>query len=429
MRVVIALHEPGGYDMATGNSTSENKFFTNTSIYYLGLLLLSLFLHAVIIASIPREAFAPDRSGLRNNQSEARVTYKPKPKKPESPEKPPQYIEANPNVPENKPDETPFESARDQQAAQKKPEPDSDALKPTVDGEHEDSPKVVDGNQETVSSQPVPPGVYSMNNSRASPSQQQSNASQSPAPEAPPAPEQTTSPDSAQAKGEKKEEAASPKEGEAKKPQPAPLPEFLRKQPEKTKDGKDTVYQEKETKESQQVPREGPRVIQLQRDGKTETVEVRREQVQNTSSQNPSSSGQPKPRPRPKLRINVPSGPVMKNPASASRTGMVAVESKYSEFGDYMQRISEAVSEQWHALASRSDIGHENTGTYVEIRFEIDDKGYIYELEVVHSSAGLLATNICEDAIRSRAPYDEWPKSMKKRIGERMPMRFSFHYR
>ena len=133
------------------------------------------------------------------------------------------------------------------------------------------------------------------------------------------------------------------------------------------------------------------------------------------------------PRPRPSLP-QFSRGPVGVRQGAAPRVGTIAVDANFSEFGDYLARMLDAIVRQWHLLAWDALQAGE-VGTLVAVSFRIDANGTIHGLEVDHSTASLIATLICKDAISSREPYGPWTVDMREVLGEEQTIRIRFFYR
>jgi len=133
------------------------------------------------------------------------------------------------------------------------------------------------------------------------------------------------------------------------------------------------------------------------------------------------------PRPRPRLP-QTSQGPIGTRQGSAPRVGTVAVDANFSEYGDYLARMIDAITRQWHNLAWDS-LPSGEVGTVVAVTFRIDSAGEIHGLEVLGSTASLIATLICQDAVSSRQPYGPWTADMKQVLGDEQTVRIRFHYR
>ena len=60
-------------------------------------------------------------------------------------------------------------------------------------------------------------------------------------------------------------------------------------------------------------------------------------------------------------------------------------DSKLTEFGEYNQRMIEAVSEQWNILNARMSFASAEIKTMVALEFVLDKNGYVNDLQVQRS--------------------------------------------
>lgn len=344
-------------------------------------LVLSILLHITLLKTTPDTLFETKSYLPRKDQSlSIELAPPPKPL--------PRYVEANPSVVDNVPDETDQQSYRNQQAAQPDADPNSQSSIPKLaEGTEAFSQKIVDGTLDEQPSVSAPSGIYTNQPSHAESVQSTQ------------APVVTQTP-------------------------PPPLPDFIAQKPV-SEDGPGSTLQET-GEHTQKAPDAQPTTIKVFRSQKT--VEIVEESVEEQVQQEAAARGMPIPKARPKLRFKVPPGPIVESPMYAGRMGVVSVDSVYSEYGEYQQRMVEAVSKQWHLLAGRSSLADGNTQTRVVLTFYLDEKGLVNDLKTEFSSASRQGTALCLDAVMSRAPYGDWTQAMKTAIGERLPIRFTFHY-
>lgn len=145
----------------------------------------------------------------------------------------------------------------------------------------------------------------------------------------------------------------------------------------------------------------------------------------------------PPPQPRPVAkaastpRAALPSGTsglLLRNPVGVGRAGAVALDARFSSYGDYAQRMLEAVQGSWWALIERAHFDDFAAG-HVVVRFRIHRDGTVSEAEVVSSTVPLLAGLACKDAVRLPAPYDVWRADMVAMLGDSEVVTITFHYR
>lgn len=135
------------------------------------------------------------------------------------------------------------------------------------------------------------------------------------------------------------------------------------------------------------------------------------------------------PEPQERPRISVPSGLntlTMKSNTATNEVGSVSLDAKFSEFGEYTQRMLESIQAAWYVTCKRSSVHSRGT---VVVRFTLCSDGTIDRTEVVFSSASELATYACRDAIESRAPYEPWREEMIAFFGDEQTTTISFYYR
>ncbi|PWM28768.1 MAG: hypothetical protein DBX55_08770 [Verrucomicrobia bacterium] len=149
------------------------------------------------------------------------------------------------------------------------------------------------------------------------------------------------------------------------------------------------------------------------------------------SAAEPASESEPlpKPAPRPSLSMKIPAGPLADNRVRASRQGTLAVDSRFSEFGAYQQRMIEAISRQWNLLGAQYDLVSA-IGSQTVIEFRLNTRGELTRLEVLFSNSTNLGRGLCEQSILTTAPYGEWTSEMVSVLGSRdCPVRITFYYR
>lgn len=135
------------------------------------------------------------------------------------------------------------------------------------------------------------------------------------------------------------------------------------------------------------------------------------------------------PRPRPQIDLRMSAGPLRHQAAAASSRGVVAIDSKFSEFGAYQQRMVEAISAQWYLLAGQSRAVDSEYNTHVVLRFVMSDTGNVGSTEVVFTNASAAATLLCINAVESRSPFGPWNSDMKRVLGTSQTITFTFYYR
>jgi hypothetical protein len=280
----------------------------------------------------------------------------------------PEFVEANPNAPENMPDETNLVAAQNQQVAQETPTPAGKTDKPASKGESVDSTAIVTGMQ--ADSKPPAPRPAPATNEPETPPQEAARKEQIPLP------------------GSEKFEGESPDGIGSNVGKVVPNSTAVPERVEGAPDG----------------PAKG---------------------LYYSSTVNASQ-----PKPRPTLAPDVvrarPS-PLAKRDFGTENIGAVAYDAKWSAYGEYMQKFVESVDIQWQRIIQQSNI-YPVAGTKVVVKFRMDSEGDIPEIISVESSGGRVAKDACVSAIVARAPYGAWPEDMISVLGKSQEITFTFNY-
>ena len=289
---------------------------------------------------------------------------------PEKPVKPPnKFVETNPDAPENVPDKTNNFGAQNQQAAQEKPLPDQHHDRPSVEGQKDiHSTQIVDGHL----SKPNPP-----------------KESAPPVPETPP------------------ETAA------AAKREQNPLSGFEKKQGEDADAFGSNIA--KFAPHSEDVPEkvEGVKDAPL---------------VQGATSNNIHIDPK-KPMPRTALTRNVRPAIFEENKMGTSNIGLSAYDAKWSNYGQYLQKLIEAIQQRWENLIMESK-HYPQQGTMVSVTFVLNSEGKIASIKKVEEATDALATNWCVSGISPSEgfSYGKWTDDMVAMLGTEQELTFTFYY-
>jgi hypothetical protein len=136
-----------------------------------------------------------------------------------------------------------------------------------------------------------------------------------------------------------------------------------------------------------------------------------------------------RPQERPRLSaaaVNARRTPTIKNEFGSKNIGEVAYNAKWSEYGEYLQRLIDAVQVQWERLLLRSAF-YPTSGSTVRVKFKLERTGDVLILETSGTGAEL-AQRLCISAIAERAPYGEWTEDMRALLGEEQELTFTFFY-
>lgn len=342
-------------------------------------LVATLLFHATLLLSLPDKLLQTTGSTSPRPASFEIVLDEPEPE----PEREPRFVEANPNVPENPPDETDQFSFRDQQAADESERPVVDD-QPDTGGE-EDSQKIVESPPLSPEPMEPMPGVIGSGEADS-----QLDSSE-PATEAEPM----------------------EMDADLTMPTRARADTFPFDDPEADGDG----VRLEPGEERREGDDEQDGAIPLTRPSETAT---------DPAGQN-GDSVRPSPRPRPRLAPDLVEAPLRQSQGAANRRGEIAVDATFSAFGEYQQQLIVAVQRGW--FQEIEFFQPLDTAVWVHIRFVLQSDGNIRDLRVVESTASELAAFLCQAAIEKRAPFRPWTREMVEVFGEEQTLNFRFFYR
>lgn len=285
-------------------------------------------------------------------------------------EKPPaNFVEANPNAPENVPDETNNFAALNQQVAQEEATEETNSDRPALEGQTEiQSTQIVDGRlNQALPVPPEPPAVEQIAQAEA---------------EAAPKLEQI--PLSGFEKTEGEEES---------------FGSNVAKFPEGTNDVKEYVEGLKDVPLIDGANTSQPRIDPMR----------------------------PRPRPQVVRQQNVRPAIFQENKFGTKNIGAIAYDAKWSNYGQYLQKMIETVQIQWERILTDSRI-YPPSGTSVKVVFRMNTEGRISEIVSVDGTAGNQAQKGCMAAITARAPYGPWTEDMIAVLGDSQELTFTFYY-
>lgn len=282
--------------------------------------------------------------------------------------KPPQFVEANPNAPDNAPDKTDNVAAQNQQVAQETPTSGGKSDAPATKGDPAmNSTAIVTGQR--TEPEPAVRRAPPESTQPETPEQQAARRAQTPLP------------------GSEKYEGESPDGFGANVGKPVPNATPVPERVEGATEGPATgIYY-------------------------SSTVNASR------------------PKPRPTLAPDVVKArptPLANREFGTENIGAVAYNAKWSAYGEYMQKFIESVDVQWQRIVEQSNV-YPVAGTKVAVKFRINSKGEILEVEP-KSTGGRAAIASCVSAIVFRKSYGAWPDDMVAVLGESQEITFTFFY-
>lgn len=148
------------------------------------------------------------------------------------------------------------------------------------------------------------------------------------------------------------------------------------------------------------------------------------------------SAAQPSPAPVPvaanpdRPRASVPSGTyglLLRRPVGVNRAGSIAVDARFSNYGDYTQRMLEAIQSSWWSIIERSRFEGLSRGNVI-VRFRLHRDGTVTDARVLSSEVTRVMTLACKDAVMAPAPYDIWRADMVAMYGESDTVTINFLY-
>jgi hypothetical protein len=291
-------------------------------------------------------------------------------KAPPKPPVPSNFVETNPDAPENTPDNTVNFGARNQQVAQEKPTPNGTSDRPALEGKKDfESNQIVDGRL----TDPL------------------ENMEIAPAPAAPPTVAVAPAPQAEQ----------------------NPLTGFDKKQ------GEDELTYGSNVA---RIP-DGARAIPDKIEGVKNAP-----MIAGATGMRPVVDPQ-RPQPRPQLVRQAQTRPAVlaDNKFGTTNVGPTAIDARWSNYGAYMQRLIDTVQIQWERIIIDSKIMIR--GASVSVKFVLSSDGTIARIVNVESHAPDDAYSLaCVSAITDRAPYGPWTADMKAVLGEEQEMTFTFYY-
>lgn len=288
-------------------------------------------------------------------------------------QKPPpfKFVETNPDAPDNEPDKTNNFGAQNQQAAQEKPATKTGGDRPEMEGRKDmQSTQIVSGNlsdPKPMEATPPPPP-------------EQPQAAQ-PTPQV--RREQNPLPGTEKFEGDNKNAFGS---NIAKI---APHPEAI---PEKVEGSPDAP-------------------LVMGSPGLRPTVDRNR------------------PRPRPVLDSRRARPAIFsENKIGTQNIGPLAVDARWSNYGQYLQKLIESVDAHWQKLVNEMRT-YPPPGSIVTVKFILNSEGEIKRVVSVDAGmAGQQAEGVCVAGITRPAPFGKWTEDMIAVLGEEQEMTFAFYY-
>jgi outer membrane biosynthesis protein TonB len=129
-------------------------------------------------------------------------------------------------------------------------------------------------------------------------------------------------------------------------------------------------------------------------------------------------------------RASTPSGTyglLLRRPVGVSRAGSIAIDARFSNYGDYTQRMMEAIQSSWWSIIERSRFEGVSRGSVV-VRFRLHRDGTVTDTQILGTEVTRVMSLACKDAVMAPAPYDIWRADMVAMYGESDTVTINFHY-
>jgi hypothetical protein len=136
-------------------------------------------------------------------------------------------------------------------------------------------------------------------------------------------------------------------------------------------------------------------------------------------------------KPRPRISQDITQGSMLLNDHSSHRIGKVGVECKLNPFGIYIQKMLRSIEEQWHQLIRGASqyIQYDMFPAKVVFTFSLQTNGTIDGLSHKSGSANSLGVELCRQSIASRSPFGEWSEEMINTFGQSDQITITFEYK
>lgn len=139
---------------------------------------------------------------------------------------------------------------------------------------------------------------------------------------------------------------------------------------------------------------------------------------------------QSQPRPRPQLTGVTRARPAVfaENTMGTKNIGPMAVDAKWSKYGEYLQKLLEAVQMEFDRITGASRT-RPSPNTLVRVKFVLNSEGAIARiLSVDGGTAGEQVVGWCTSAISNPSPFGKWTDDMVALLGPEQEMDFGFYF-
>ncbi len=139
-----------------------------------------------------------------------------------------------------------------------------------------------------------------------------------------------------------------------------------------------------------------------------------------------------RPAPRPVLSSsNLRPAFVTERVDGTANMGVIAHNALRTEYGAYLSRIIETVDRQWSnniRTKLQSGFSYPLAGSRVAVKFRLFKNGDVSIITVDGESTDTFWSRVTVDSVAERAPYGPWTDDMIAILGESQEITFTFHY-
>ncbi|HEY3754723.1 MAG TPA: hypothetical protein VGL42_01100 [Opitutaceae bacterium] len=134
------------------------------------------------------------------------------------------------------------------------------------------------------------------------------------------------------------------------------------------------------------------------------------------------------PQSRPMLDVHSRPAVIADNANGTPRVGIIGRDAHWDPYGDYLERLEEAVQMEWDRIMDR--VPFPPPGSTVTITFVLNSSGEISKIVHVETSQSCteIGEHACADALKNPAPYGKWTEGMIAVLGNEQTLTFSFLY-
>ncbi len=133
------------------------------------------------------------------------------------------------------------------------------------------------------------------------------------------------------------------------------------------------------------------------------------------------------PKARPRLTTALPSVVTTRQAGTSQLGKVIGRDARWSEYGAYLAEIEEIICQQWYRINDESRVTPPH-GSHVTITFKINSQGETDIVKVEDSDAGKQGVWSCQNAIQARQPYRKWSDQMIAVLGDEQTLVFGFYY-